>query len=172
MNALESLEKREIRELLYKGWMTHDAMWFYHCSQEFGIEKTNKVNTAAVLSMSAIEIQRLKKAIGFDKDNIDTFDELVDFMMKVLDIVKPDFMHFNWSFPQHNVIHWEWEKDNCFAFKGISQLGLVDRYHCGILKRIEGWFINLKLPYKMDPEVEGCLMHQCGQCHGDIIFSF
>jgi len=28
------LEKKELKELLNKNWMTHDAMWFYNCLQE------------------------------------------------------------------------------------------------------------------------------------------
>ena len=36
------LEKNELKELLNKNWMTHDAMWFYNCLQECGIEKTIK----------------------------------------------------------------------------------------------------------------------------------
>ncbi len=25
------LEMKQLKELLNKGWMTHDAMWFYNC---------------------------------------------------------------------------------------------------------------------------------------------
>ena len=41
----------ELKELLIKGWMTHDGMWFYHCLQECGIEKTNRINKAAIRAM-------------------------------------------------------------------------------------------------------------------------
>lgn len=61
MNLIDKIDKRDLRELITKGWMTHDAMWFYHTLQEFGIEKTNKINLAAVQSMSMIEAKRLKK---------------------------------------------------------------------------------------------------------------
>jgi|WetSurMetagenome_2_1015567.scaffolds.fasta_scaffold106307_2 hypothetical protein len=33
------LEGRALKKLLIKCRMTHDAMWFYHCLQECGIEK-------------------------------------------------------------------------------------------------------------------------------------
>ena len=55
-SLLTQIEKNDLRELLVKGWMTHDAMWLYHCFQECGMEKTNRINKAAVQSMSAIEI--------------------------------------------------------------------------------------------------------------------
>ena len=59
-----SLSKNELKEIMNKNWMTHDAMWFYNCLQEFGIEKTNKINKAAVRDMAAIEIKRIQKAVG------------------------------------------------------------------------------------------------------------
>ena len=40
--ALDKIGKREVRELLTKGWMTHDAMWLICSIEEFGIETANK----------------------------------------------------------------------------------------------------------------------------------
>ncbi len=62
------MREEQLKELLIKNWMTHDAMWFYHSVQEFGMEKTNVVNKAAVRSMAGVEIKRLKKAMGVDQD--------------------------------------------------------------------------------------------------------
>jgi hypothetical protein len=59
--------------------MTHDAMWFYNCLQECGIEKTNKINKAAIHDMSAIEIKRIQKAVGVGQLN--TFDEFKSFFI-------------------------------------------------------------------------------------------
>lgn len=47
--------------------MTHDGMWFFHCLQEFGIEVTNKINKSAILSLSSIEIRRIRSILGFKK---------------------------------------------------------------------------------------------------------
>ena len=44
MSVLDEIEKTEIRNLLGKGWLTHDGMWFYNICQEFGIEKANELN--------------------------------------------------------------------------------------------------------------------------------
>jgi hypothetical protein len=77
------LEKKELTELLNKCWMTHDAMWFYNCLQECGIEKTNKVSRAAVKAVAAVEIKRLKKAVGADK--LDTFGKFWDFFQVAIE---------------------------------------------------------------------------------------
>ncbi len=41
---MELLSKEELKEILIKGWMTHDAMWFLHFLRKTGIETTNKIN--------------------------------------------------------------------------------------------------------------------------------
>ncbi len=169
MEALETLEKREIRELISKGWITHDAMWFVHCLQEFGIEKTNKMNRAAVRSMSAIEVGRLKKALGVTTDQFDSFDELMGFFKGAMEIVLADFMQVKFTTPSKNIFHWEMEKDKCFAYKGMCMLGIPDKYECGVLHRIECWFDTLNIPYTMTPQVKNCLMHSQGECAGDFI---
>ena len=58
---MKTLKKNELKEILIKNWMTHDAMWFYHCLQECGIERTNKINKAAVRAMAMIEISLFQK---------------------------------------------------------------------------------------------------------------
>jgi len=162
------LYKNELKELLNKNWMTHDAMWFYHCLEEFGIEKTNKINQAAIRSMGAIEIKRYQKALGLEK--LATFDELVLFFKTVMEIVSGKFMKYSFTFPEKNLIHAEWQ--SCFAYQGMKGLGVADRYECGIMLRIEIWFDTLGIKYEVGPKVTGCLMHTDGQCFRDYRFFF
>jgi hypothetical protein len=162
------LEKNELKELLNKGWMTHDAMWFYHCLEELGIEKTNKINKAAIRSMGAIEIKRYQKALGGGP--INTFDEMVKFFKTVMKIVSGKFMKYEFSFPEKNLIHAEWQ--SCFAYEGMKGLGVADRYECGIMLRIEVWFDTLGIKYEVEPKVTGCMMHTDGRCFRDYRFFF
>lgn len=167
--ALETipLEKNELKELLNKCWMTHDAMWFYHCLQEFGVEKTNQINKAAVKAMAAIEIKRLRKALN--QGNLQTFDEFKQFFEKVMAIVAGKFMKYS-NRTAHNAMHSEWE--SCFAYEGVKALGVIDRYECGIMLRIESWFDTLGIKYEVEPKVIGCLMHTEGRCYRDYRFFF
>ncbi len=59
---MKELDKKEMKELLVKCWMTHDGLWFYHSLQECGIEpaKISAVSGGAlfgslVASSSAFE---------------------------------------------------------------------------------------------------------------------
>jgi len=156
------------KDLLIKCWMTHDAMWFYHCLQECGMEKTNKINQAAVRSMGMIEIKRIEKAFGIGK--IGTFKDLKELIEGAVEVVKGDFMDFTCSFPSENLMHWEMHR--CFAYDGMKKMGAIDQYQCGIFTRIEGWFEGLEIKYSAAPQVKGCLMHTEGNCFRDFQFNF
>jgi hypothetical protein len=164
-NSLHELEKQEIREHLIKCWMTHDAMWFYHCLQAFGIEKTNTVNLAAVRSMATVEIRRVMKLIGMEKKQIHTFRELLAVVEGAFAVGKADFMLFDYAVPKENVLQWNMRQ--CFAHDGIAQIGAIGEYQCGILERIKGWFDGMGVSYTTVPEIKGCLMHTQGSCTGE-----
>ena len=63
-DSMKELSKAELKELLIKCWMTHDAMWLMQTVQHCGFEKANLINKAAVRSMAQVEIKRIKKALA------------------------------------------------------------------------------------------------------------
>jgi hypothetical protein len=162
------LGKHELKELLNKNWMTHDAMWFRNCLQEFGIEKTNQLNKAAIRDMSAMEIKRIQKAVGAAQ--INTFDEFKRFFDIAMEIATGKFMKYKYSMPAKNWLHGEWE--SCFAYEGMKALGVSDRYECGLLFRINTWLTTLGIKYEIEPKLTGCMMHTAGKCVWDYRFFF
>lgn len=171
MSVLDEIEKTEIRNLLGKGWLTHDGMWFYNICQEFGIEKANELNKAAIKSMAPFEMDRMKRILGIARENFETFDELVQFMLAALELILPDsvFKNFHITQAAENLIRWKWDNLQCFAYKGMKQIGAIDGYRCGVMYRIECWFEALGIKYSMQPVIEGCLMHEQGVCEGEIL---
>jgi hypothetical protein len=165
---MKTLKKNELKEILIKNWMTHDAMWFYHCLQECGIEKTNKINKAAVRAMGMIEMKRIQKAVGIDK--VETFEGFKSLIEAAWDIGKGDFMKASFRLPARNVLRGDFE--NCFAYEGIKQLGAIEQYQCGIFERIYGWFDGMGIKYSVSPQVEGCMMHTDGKCFREFTFNF
>ena len=170
MSILEEIKKTEIRDVLGKGWLTHDGMWFYHICREFGIEKANEVNKAAIRSLAPIEIDRMKRLVGINREKFKTFDELSQFLRAALELTLPDsvFKNFHIIPSAENVIRWEWDNLQCFAYKGMKQMGVIDQYSCGVMYRIECWLEALGVSYSMQPVIEGCLMHERGVCEGEI----
>jgi hypothetical protein len=165
---MKSLKKDELKELLVKNWMTHDAMWFYHCLQECGIGRTNKINKAAVRAMAAIEIKRILKAVG--AGNLDTWDEFKRFFEITMGSVTGKFMDYTYSLPSKNIMHGEWK--SCFAYEGVKALGVIDSYECGIMLRIDTWLDTLGIKYEVEPKITGCMMHTDGKCFRDYRFFF
>jgi hypothetical protein len=170
MGVLDSIEKRDVKNLLGKGWLTHDGMWFYHTCREFGIERANELNKAAIKSLAPIEVARAKRVLGIGKDRLDTFDELMGFMRAALELTLPDSVlnSFNFRSPSRDLIQWDWANGQCFAYKGMQQIGMIDGYRCGVMYRIECWLEALGISYSMTPRIEGCRMHQEGICRGEI----
>jgi hypothetical protein len=170
MTLFDQLNKHELKELLVKCWMTHDGSWFYNCVKEFDIETANKLNKAAIKSLSPFEVQRIKKALGDENLKIETFDQLKEFITNGFSIVKGDFMEFEYTFPKHNVMHWDMKK--CFAFEGMKRIGVKEKYECGLLYRVGCLLDNVGVKYKLEPEINECLLHTHERCVGDMIFEF
>jgi hypothetical protein len=165
------LQKEEIIDLLNRCWMTHDGMWFYHCLKNFGIAKANELNKAAIQSLAPMEIDRIKKALGVDK-KIENFQDFKDFFVAASHLFIPRFMNITMTFPKENILHWQFEPGNCFAYKGIKRIGVIDQYECGVIYRLERWFDSLGIKYNVAPQVRRCLMLDSGVCQGDFDFDF
>ncbi len=169
MIVRRELQKEEIVELLNRCWMTHDGMWFYHCLKNFGVEKANELNKAAIRSLAPMEIDRIKKALGMDKE-IENFHELREFFTAASHLFIPAFMNITITFPKENTLHWDFEPGNCFAYKGIKRIGAIDKYECGVIYRLACWFDSLALRYEVEPEARRCLMLDRGLCDGNFTF--
>lgn len=165
------LGREELIDLLNRCWMTHDGMWFFHCMREFGMEEANHLNKAAIKSLAPLEIHRMKQAFRIEK-KIKSMKDLEDFMKLAAPVFIPPFMNASISFPGKNVLHWAFEPDQCFAFKGIKRIGAIDQYECGVIYRMACWFDSLGLVYRVNPPVEKCLMLTRNACSGDFEFIF
>lgn len=160
MKSYESLSKEELRELLISNWMTHDAMWLMNTAQQRGMEAANAINKNSVKMMSRIEAKRLKKLLGVE--NPKTFDELKEFIQTGFKIIRGNFMDFEFEFlPPATIL---WKVPQCFAYDGVKRIGLIEKYDCGIVDRLLGWFDELGVLYQMHPVFNGCLKHATGNC--------
>jgi hypothetical protein len=158
---LGDVDKDRLKQFLVRGWMTHDAMWFVHSVHELGIETANRLNRAAVRSMAQVEAKRLLRILG--RDAVTSFDELREFFEAARQLVMGDFMDFVWRWSEdERSVRFEMRK--CFAYDGVSQLGVADRYECGIYERVYGWLAALGVEYSVEPDVSLCTMHHAGEC--------
>lgn len=170
MQTQEQLSNEKILEIVSKGWMTHDAMWFFNCLRELGIEQTNRLNKASISMLAVIEIKRMLKAFNMQDVAFDSFEKVWTFFDGVRGIAIPDWMDYSFEAVGNDSIRWRWNK--CFAYQGVVRIGAIDDYQCGVMYRIECWLKELRLNYEMIPKIEGCLMHQTGECTGLMSFHF
>jgi hypothetical protein len=160
----------DLKELLIKNWMTHDGLWFFHCLQEFGIEKANALNLAAIKSLAAIEVPRNAKALGLKREDIGSFEDFKRFFPPLFSTVKGNFMEFDYRFTDRESLAWEMHR--CFAHEGMKRMGVIDQYRCGVLYRIMCWMEVLGLSCSITPPVDLCLRQKTGRCSGEIRFFF
>lgn len=165
---MRTLQTEELKELLVKCWMTHDGSWFYSCMQEFGVDAANRLNKAAIKTLSAVELRRVTDALGIKREGIEAFDELKEVIDGMFSVVKGDFMDFGYDFPSENVMRWQMNR--CFAYEGMKRIGAGDDYECGVIYRVACWIEDLGIVCSIDPAVEGCLMRDRGDCSGIVRF--
>jgi len=170
MTLFDQLDKSQLKELLVKCWMTHDGSWFYSCARELGMDTANKLNKAAIKSLSVIEVQRVRKAMGLEKIKISSFEQLKDFVNDAFSLLKGDFMDFYYTFPESNLMHWEMNR--CFAYNGMKMMGVNKEYECGIIYRVSCWLDALGIKHSIEPEIDKCLLNTQKKCSGEIIFNF
>ncbi len=172
MKSIDQLTREEIIVALNKDWMTHDGMWFFNSVMELGIDKTNRLNLAAIEGMTRVEIHRFKKLLGFEKDRIESFAEFKEFFEAIRKLFIPEFMGGRVEFTDNNSVIMEMEKENCFAYKGIKKMNQLDEYRCGVLYRIELMFKHTCLRFKPSHNAGKCLMHHEGACRVEYHFDF
>ena len=109
-----------VRDLLSKGWLTHDAMWVAAVFEEFGGEVANKLNSRAIEMMMPIEVKRFQKLLALP--HVDTFARLEEFITGAFSIVLGEFTDYRITFPEHNILRWH--AAQCFAYDGIQENGV------------------------------------------------
>ena len=65
-DPLDRLAKAQVRDLVAKGWLTHDGMWFDEAARVLGIDAANDLNRAAIRAMAPFEVSRLCEALGVE----------------------------------------------------------------------------------------------------------
>ncbi|ADK83551.1 hypothetical protein Deba_0172 [Desulfarculus baarsii DSM 2075] len=165
--APEWMDKNQLKQLLTRGWMTHDAMWFQQCLAEVGVERANKLNRGAIRAMAGREVTRLKAALGVER--VTDMAGLRRFMVAGLELSVGDFMSFGWEWGPSSM---RMVMERCFAQRGMTALGVADRYECGIYERIYAWLDALGVEHHDDCPTNLCQMIHYGHCRREMFFRF
>jgi hypothetical protein len=111
--------------------------------------------------MSAVEAARILRIMGVEE--VRTGGELRRFFDVAIALVIPSAIEFTvqWE-PGERAVRFEITR--CFAFEGVTALGVVDTYECGIYERVKGWLDALGVGYEIEPDELLCSMQHRGAC--------
>lgn len=167
---LDRMTRPDVRDLVAKGWLTHDAMWFDQAARSFGIERANQLNRAAIGAMAPFEMRRLVRALGVDRCHLGNAGAVAGLVADGIELLTPASVagRIHISAGDGDTLEWAWEEGECFAYKGMAGFGWIDGYRCGVIYRVECWLDALGVRPLGEPSVEGCLMHATGRCAGSL----
>ena len=172
MKTVDQLSREEIITAINKDWMTHDGLWFFHSVQKLGIDKANELNLAAIEGLASAEIYRIRKLLEIGEAPLENYDTFKKLFQAVKDLFIPDFMGATVEFRDDESVVVGMQPGACFAYKGMQKLGVIEKYSCGVLYRIECMFRSLGIQYQTSKRIGRCLMHFEGSCQIEFRLDF
>ncbi len=166
--AIRSLTSDELRAMLVKNWMTHDALWYGEAAKKFGMKEASPMNLRVCRKLGQIECKRLMKIVGASTPK--DLNEFREIFALGEDAFIPDFMTYKIEYPGENRMLFH--AIDCFAHRGMKQTGMLPDYECGIFERIEGWFDAIGVKYTKTPDLSRCLKLKGEECLVTVEFDF
>ena len=142
------------KDLLIKGWMSHDARWFMAIAERFGIDTANRINQFVCREIGRVEMKRYMKTLALSKPKD---------LQEYLTLKKAAFALYGSGLAEYEIKtldHQSYEiiLKRCFAYENIVRAGIKDKYECGILARIQGWIDAQGFEHELTPPLGKCMM--------------
>ena len=156
------------KDLLIKGWMSHDARWFMAVAERFGIDAANRLNQLVCRELGRVEMKRYMKTLGLSpaKD----LEEFLILGKAALTLYGSGLAEYEIKTLNHQT--YEMHLKRCFAYENIVRAGIKDQYECGILARIQGWIDAQGLEHELAPPLGKCMMVLGKECRYSITLHF
>lgn len=165
---LNSLSFEMEKDLLIKGWMSHDARWFMAVAKHFGMDTANRLNQSVCREIGRIEMKRLIKSLALlpPKD----IREYLNLKKAAISLYGPNLIEYEIKILDDQ--SYEMRMKRCFAFENIVRAGIEDRCECGIFARLEGWIDAQGLEHELTPPLGKCMMALGKECSYTIKLKF
>jgi hypothetical protein len=156
------------KDLLIKGWMSHDARWFMAVAERFGIEEANRLNQKVCRDLGWVEMKRFMKILGLSLPK--NIHEHVSMNHAAISLYGPDLIEYEIKILDHQ--SYEMHIRRCFAHENVVKAGIKDQYECGILARVQGWIDSQGLEHELSPPLGKCMKVSGEECHYKIRLRF
>jgi len=156
------------KDLLIKGWMSHDARWFMAVAEQFGIEAANRLNQMVARDLGRVEMKRFMKALDLSPSR--NMEEYLNLKKAAISMFGPDLIDYEIKILDHQLYEMHFKK--CFANENIVKAGIKDQYECGIFSRLQGWIDAQGLEHELTPPLGKCMKVLGRECRYIITLRF
>ena len=156
------------KDLLIKGWMSHDARWYMAVAGHFGIEHANRLNQKVARDLGRVEMKRFMKALDLSPSR--NMEEYLNLKKAALSMFGRDLVDYEIKTLDHQ--SYEIHLRRCFAHENIVRAGINDEYECGILSRFQGWIDAQEIEHDLTPALGKCTKVLEKECRYKITLKF
>jgi hypothetical protein len=165
---LNNLSFDSQKDLLIKGWMSHDARWFMAVAQYFGIGHANRLNQMVTRELGRVEMKRLMGALNLSPSK--EMDGYLNLMKAAFSLYGHGLAEYEIKILDHQ--SYEIYLKRCFAHENIVRAGIKDEYECGIFSRLQGWIDAQGLEHELVPPLGKCMKVLGKECSYKIRLQF
>ncbi len=165
---LNSLSLDTQKDLLIKGWMSHDARWFMAVAKHFGMDAANRLNQSVCREIGRVEMKRYMKTLALSPAK--NLEEYLTLMKAALSLYGSGLTEYEIKTLDHESC--EMHMKRCFAFENIVRAGIENRCECGVFARLQGWIDAQGLSHELIPLLGKCMMVQGRECRYKIRLRF
>ena len=156
------------KDLLIKGWMSHDARWFMAVAKHFGMDAANRLNQTVCRELGRIEMKRFMNSLNLSPPK--NLDDHLNLKRAAISLYGPDLIEYGIEIldPRSYKMHLK----RCFAYENIVKAGIKDQYECGIFARLQGWIDAQGLGHELTPTLGKCMKVLGGECCYTVTLQF
>jgi hypothetical protein len=156
------------KDLLIRGWMSHDARWFMAVAKHLGMDAANRLNQSVCREIGRAEMKRYMKTLALTQPK--DLEEYLTLNRAAFALYGSGLAEYNIKTLDHR--SYEIHLKRCFAYENIVRAGIKDQYECGILARIQGWIDAQELEHELAPPLGKCMMVSGKECRYRITLRF
>jgi len=164
----DSLSFEVEKDLLIKGWMSHDARWFMAVAKHFGMEAANRLNQSVCRELGQAEMKRFMKFLALQSPK--DINDYLTLKKAVLSLYGSGLTEYKIKTLDDQT--YEMHLKRCFAYEHIIKAGIDDQYECGIFARCQGWIDALGYQHELIPPLGKCMMVLGKECRYRITLHF
>jgi len=148
------------KDLLIKGWMSHDARWFMAVAKHFGMDAANRLNQSVCREIGRVEMKRYMKALALSPAR--NLEECLTLMEAALSLYGSGLAEY--EIKTLNDQSYEMHMKRCFAYENIVRAGIAGQCECGVFARLQGWIDAQGLEHELAPPLGKCMMVLGKEC--------